>query len=171
MKKFFTVALAAALILGTSHIVTAQPFRDGRMAGIHGQPPSPLMMFRLLQTRQAEFKINDQQMEQIRLKALALEKEQIQMKHQRDLLQLELKTLTLEATRDYREIKTVLLKLAELKADFRIRTMKTRDAVEGILTGEQLAAIRKAMETVAGRRHENLRGRTGHRRGRSGIAN
>ncbi|MGE5341293.1 MAG: Spy/CpxP family protein refolding chaperone [Candidatus Omnitrophota bacterium] len=171
-RKQFFIILIVVMWLGM--ILSAQPFmgkeKEGPGMGKAMMEPSPIHMYKMLEAKQKELKLSDTQLEQIKTKAFALEEKIVSLKNANNLLHLELKKLMMEEkTRDYNKISDVLTKISANRQAIFIESLKTKDAIHGILTPEQREAIKDAMRKRFDRpfpRGKGMKGMKGGMKGR-----
>lgn len=143
-KHFLTVVLVM-LVLGAS--LAAQPFMGKRMGQGHmmtHKKSSPAKILMLLKEKQKEFNITDNQLDQIKDKVFALEENMISLTSKISLHRLELKKLMMNEKKDYGKISALFSKISGNRQAIFIERLKTRDAIDGILTPEQRDAIKAA---------------------------
>jgi Spy/CpxP family protein refolding chaperone len=141
-KPFIT---AISIMMVFSLTLAAQPFMGERMEHRPMMKPSLTKIYMMLKAKQKDFNITDSQLEQIKTKVFALEEKIIPIESKNKLHHLELKKLMMEEKKDYEKISAVLTKISDNRHAIMIEGMKTKDAIEGILTPGQRNAIKEAM--------------------------
>ncbi|MGD2091570.1 MAG: hypothetical protein PVH61_35685 [Candidatus Aminicenantes bacterium] len=142
-KQFLT---AVFVIMVFSMVLAAQPFM-GKSRGRHRMmKPSPIKIYMMLKAKQKEFNITDNQLEQIKTRVFALEEKIIPIESKNRLHRLELKKLMMNEKKDYGKISALLAKMSDNRQTIFIEGLKTRDAIDSILTTEQRDALREARQ-------------------------
>lgn len=146
MKRTKHLLTAVFVIMVFSMALAAQPFMGERMGGHRMMKPSPTKIYMMLKAKQKDFNITDNQLEQIKTKVFALEEKIIPIESKNRLHHLELKKLMMNEKKDYEKIRAVLSKISDNHHAIFIEGMKTKDAIDTILTPEQHDAIKEAMQ-------------------------
>jgi len=142
MRKTIPAAVTAALLLAGALCLNAQPFRGpAERRPMHH--PSPLTMAERLIERSEDLNLSARQVEKIKVEALNLEKRRTESENRMNLIELDLKELRLNESMDYERIKSLLVRAATERAEIHIAALKTRHAVEAILTPEQRNMLKK----------------------------
>lgn len=162
MKKTKQLFTAVLVIMVFSMALAAQPFMGKRMGGHRMMKPSPTKIYMMLKAKQKNFNITDNQLEQIKNKVFALEEKIIPMESKNKLHRLELKKLMMDERKDYEKISALLSKISDNRQAIFIEGMKTKDAIDSILTPEQRDAIKEA-------RQNRFKNRMFPRKGRRGM--
>lgn len=142
MKKLFYFSTTALIVLAFSSQIFAQSGQ--RFMGKRGMRPErqgPIL--HMLKANQEELKLTDSQLDKI--KTLALEKEELQLKcrNELNLQRLEMKKLLLDRENlDYAQLKSQMTKSSELRTTMFIEGLKTRDKINSILTPEQQQVLK-----------------------------
>jgi Spy/CpxP family protein refolding chaperone len=142
-KHLFTAVLA---IMVFSMVLAAQPFMGKRMGGRRMMKPSPTKIYMMLKAKQKDFNITDNQLEQIKNKVFALEEKSIPIESKNKLHRLELKKLMMNEKKDYGKISALLSKMSDNRQAIFIERLKTKDAINSILTPQQRDAIKEARQ-------------------------
>jgi Spy/CpxP family protein refolding chaperone len=142
-KQFLT---AVIVVMVFSMALAAQPFMGKRMGGHRMMKPSPTKIYMMLKAKQKDFNITDNQLEQIKNKVFALEEKIIPIESKNRLHRLELKKLMMNEKKDYEKISALLSKISDNRQVIFIEGMKTKDAIDGILTPQQRDAIKEAKQ-------------------------
>ena len=146
MKRTKHLLTAVIVIMVFSMVLAAQPFMGKRMGGHRMMKPSPTKIYMMLKAKQKDFNITDNQLEQIKTKVFALEEKIIPIESKIKLQRLELKKLLKNEKKDYEKISALLSKMSGNRQTIFIEGMKTKDAIDSILTPEQHDAIKEAMQ-------------------------
>lgn len=157
MKKAMKFSIIFFIVILFAANIFAQPQRK-MMRGKGLMKRSPARMLRILETKQKELNITDDQLEKIRNSSFSLEEKMIQMRSNSSLQRLDMRKLLQDKKNlDYERIRTVLSKASKFRQDIFIERLKTRKEIENILTPEQREAI-KAMrkERLRGKRERGL---------------
>jgi Spy/CpxP family protein refolding chaperone len=140
-KHFFTTVL---FVLVLEMLLSAQPFMGKSMREHLMKKPSPTMIYMMLKAKQKDFNITDSQLEQIKNKAFALEERIIPIESKNKLHHLELKKMMMNKKKDYEKINSLLSKISTNRQTIFIEHLKTKDAIDDILTPQQREAIKEA---------------------------
>jgi Spy/CpxP family protein refolding chaperone len=142
-KQLLTVVF---VIMVFSMALTAQPFMGKPMG--HGPMMGPPLteIYTMLKAKQKDFNITDNQLEQIKTKVFALEEKIIPIESKNRLHHLELKKLLMNEKKDYGKISALLSKMSDNRQAIMIERMKTKDAIDSILTPQQRDAIKEAKQ-------------------------
>ena len=151
MKKAMKFSIIFFVVILFTASIFAQPQRRMmRGKGLINRSPSRIL--RIIETKQKELNITDNQLEKIRDLSFSLEEKMIQMRSNISLQRLEVRKLLQDKKNlDYERIRAVLSKASKFRQDIFIERLKTKKEIGNILTPEQREAI-KAM------RKERLRG-------------
>lgn len=137
MKKLIYYATATLFTLSFSVQMLAQP--EPKFPGIRGmRPDRQQQILPRLIANKAELKLTEDQLDKI--KTLALEKEELQLKYRNalDRQRLEIKKLMLDRENlDYEKLKNQMIKSSELRTEMFLTGLKTIDRIQSILTPEQ----------------------------------
>jgi Spy/CpxP family protein refolding chaperone len=127
-------------------VLAAQPFMGKQRGGHRMMKPSPTKIYTMLKAKQKDFNITDKQLEQIKTKVFALEEKIIPIESKNRLHHLELKKLLMNEKKDYGKISALLSKLSDNHHSIFIEGLKTKDAIDSILTPQQRDAIKEAIQ-------------------------
>ena len=144
MKRTKHLLTAVFVIMAVSMALAAQPFMGERMGGHRMMKPSPTKIYMMLKAKQKVFNITDKQLEQIKTKVFALEEKIIPIESKNRLHRLELKKLLMNEKKDYGKISALLSKISNNHHSIFIEGLKTKDAIDSILTPQQRDAIKEA---------------------------
>jgi Spy/CpxP family protein refolding chaperone len=146
MKWTKPLITAISIMMVFSMALAAQPFMGERMEHGPMMKPSLTKIYMMLKAKQKDFNITDNQLEQIKTKVFALEEKIIPIESKNKLYHLELRKLMMNEKKDYEKISAVLSKISDNRHAIMIEGMKTKDAIDSILTPEQRSAIKEAMQ-------------------------
>ena len=146
MKRTKQLLTAISIVMVFSMVLAAQPFMGKRMGGHRMMKTSPTKIYMMLKAKQKDFNITDNQLEQIKNKAFALEEKIIPIQSKNRLHRLELKKLMMNEKKDYGKIGALLSKMSDNRQTIMIERMKTKDAINSILTPQQRDAIKEAKQ-------------------------
>jgi Spy/CpxP family protein refolding chaperone len=163
MVLFFVVVVMVVFSVS----VTARPFMGKQIArhGMMEPGPSPLGIYTLLKAKQKDFNIKDNQLEQIKNSAFALEEKIVTLESKNRLYHLELQKLLMTEKKDYKKISDVLSQLSANRNAIFVERMKSKDTIDSILTPEQQDSIKEAMQKRFKDRRPPERDRRGMLRG------
>lgn len=172
MKKTLTISLSLLALLFFTADILAQPqmgMRQGQRGRAFRQARSGGILA-VLKARQEELNITDEQLEEIQGLILAQEESRIKHQNELNIQQLELKkAMADQENRDYAKIKTELNKLSDIRNDMFVENLKSREAINNVLTPEQQKALRASARGHLGQRARTLRNLQRFRRSRSII--
>lgn len=146
MKRTKQLITAVSIVMVFTMALAAQPFMGKRMGGHRMMKPSLTKIYMMLKAKQKDFDITDNQLEQIKTKVFALEEKIIPIESKNKLHRLELKKLMMNEKKDYEKISALLSKISDNRHTIMIEGMKTKDAIDSILTPGQRNAIKEAMQ-------------------------
>jgi Spy/CpxP family protein refolding chaperone len=143
MKKITTIFLVLAAFFMFSTGVAAQSrMRPTQSKNI--RRPAQGRLLTILQTKQDELKITDEQIQKIKEHTLAMEEKAVQQRNSMNVQRLELKKLMLDKENwDLSKIKALLSQSAENRVDHFISRLKAQEEIRNILSPEQLEAVKE----------------------------
>ena len=150
MKLTKQVITAISMAMVFNMALAAQPFMGERMG--HDPMQGPMMepplthIYIMLKAKQKDFNITDNQLEQVKNLVFTLEEKVISFESKNRLNHLELKKLLMNEKKDYEKISSVLSKISDNHQTIFIEQLKTRDAIDSILTPQQHDAIKEEMK-------------------------
>lgn len=143
MKKITTIFLVLAGFFMFSTGIAAQS-RMRSLKSKHMRRPAQGRLLSLLQAKQDELKITDEQIQKIKDHKLAMEEKAVQHKNSMNLQRQELKKLMQDKeSHDLTKIKALLSQSAENRVDHFIARLKAQEEIHNILTPEQLEAVKE----------------------------
>lgn len=173
MKKTILALLMVAGLLTFTGVVLANSQMGQRDSGFTKSRPvgdqiqrRGLMRTRsggllmVLQARQEELNISDEQLDKIKDLTLKLEEKRVKRQNALNTQRLEHKKLMMDRENlDYDQLKALLLKDSENKLDLMIESMQLRDEIEAVLTPEQKDALKEMGRDRMGQRRSFMRSR------------
>ena len=133
------VIFSAFLLFAASSF--AQPQRGMRKGDRHAQR-SPERIVRVLEAKQDELKITDEQLEKAKNLVCSFEESATKTRNANNLQHLELKKL-LQEKRDYGKIEAVLSDVSANRNKMFIEMLKLKEEINDILTPEQRDALKE----------------------------
>ena len=173
MKKSTLALFMVAGLLTFTGIVLASPQMGQQGRGIRQARPGvdrvqrgrPMRarsggLLRVLEARQEELNISDEQLAKIKGLILKLEEKRIEQQNAQNTQRLEQKKLMLDKDNiDYDRLKDLLLKNSETRVEHMIESMKLRDEIDAVLTPEQKDALKEMGRDRMEQRHGFTRSR------------
>jgi Spy/CpxP family protein refolding chaperone len=127
-----------------------------RMMGkhMHGR------MLNFLTAKKDEFNITEEQIEKIKTLTFEMQENMIEFRNVIEKQRLELRKILFDKENlDYTRIKDLLSKQSEIRNNFFIERLKTREEIDNVLTPEQKEAIKETVGERWGKRNQAFRGR------------
>jgi Spy/CpxP family protein refolding chaperone len=146
MKRTKQFLITFSVVMIFSMALAAQPFMGKPMGHRPMMGPPLTEIYTMLKAKQKDFNISDEQLEQIKTKVFALEEKIIPIESKNRLHHLELKKLLMNEKKDYGKISSLLSKISENHHSIFIEGLKTKDAIDSILTPQQRDAIKEAVQ-------------------------
>jgi len=114
----------------------------------------------MLEARQEELNISDEQLAKIQELKLKQEENWVKQQNARNTQRLEQKKLMLDRENlDYGQFKALMIKNSDIRAEQRIEGMRQRDEIQNVLTPEQKEALRGLGRDRMGQRRGSMRSR------------
>lgn len=158
MKKVTTIFFMLAGIFVFVGSAFAQPQqRAFREPGFRKQRPGRILM--VLKAKQEELSITDEQLDKIKNLQLKQEEKMVAHKNKMNELQLEMKKLMVEETKDYEKIQGVLSKISDSRNQQFIARLKHKEEVHDVLTPEQREALKEAAKDRQRQGRRSFRGK------------
>ena len=146
MKRTKQFLITFSVVMIFSMVLAAQSFMGKPMGHRPMMGPPLTEIYTMLKAKQKDFNISDEQLEQIKTKVFAFEEKIIPIESKNRLHHLELKKLLMNEKKDYGKISALLAKMSDNRQTIFIEGLKTRDAIDSILTTEQRDALREARQ-------------------------
>lgn len=146
MKRTKQLLITFSVVMIFSMALVAQPFMEKPVGRGPMMGPPLTEIYTMLKAKQKDFNINDNQLEQIKAKVFALEEKIIPIECKNRLHRLELKKLLMNEKKDYGKISALLSKISNNHHSIFIERLKTKDAIDSILTPQQRDAIKEAIQ-------------------------
>ncbi len=173
MKKSSLTLLTLAGLMTITSFVLASSQRDQQVRGLRTQRPSQgriqnrsftrprsVGLLRMLEARQEELNISDEQLTKIQELKLKQEENWVKQQNARNTQRLEQKKLMLDRENlDYDRLKALMLNNSEIRAEQRIEGMRQRDEIQNVLTTEQKEALQSLGQDRMGQRRGSMRSR------------
>ena len=122
--------------------------------------PRSAGLLMVLQARQEELNITNEQLDKIKDLTLKMEEKRVEQQNALNSRRLEQKRLMMDRENlDYHQLKALLLKNSESKLDLMIDRMRLRDEIEAVLTPEQKEALKVMGRDRMGQRRSFMRSR------------
>lgn len=159
MKRITTLILILAGFFLFSIGVAAQArLRTPRSQNM--RRPAQGRLLAVLQAKQEELKITDEQIQQLKDHKLAMEEKAVQHRNAMNIQRLELKKLMLDKeNRDLTKIRALLSQGAEYRVDHFISRLKSQEEALNILTLEQREAVKELTKNRIRQQGSQFRGR------------
>jgi Spy/CpxP family protein refolding chaperone len=143
MKKITTLFLVLTGFFMFSTGVAAQS-RMHFSKNKNMRRPAQGRLLTLLQAKQDELKITDEQIQKIKDHTFAMEEKAVQQRNSMNLLRLEQKKFMQDIkNRDYTKIKALLSQSSENRVNNFISRLKAQEEIRNILTPEQREAVKE----------------------------